>query len=602
MQRILQRNPILLVTILCVAGAHEARPAGVYVWTAASGNTWVNGIHWNNCTGTCYSPGSPGDQVFITGAQVEYDGNPDVSVGSVTLNNANVEMRQGNLGIGTLTGNGSVAVFGNSQLTLGQSLTNGAWIYLYNNLYPNGRSAPAVLQVNNGATIGPTSRVAFDSNGGPTLGQVSGATGNETLLNQGEISSPAQFWGLGTLANQGLLIPEGGATMLIQSTAFDNSLGTVQTQYRDTVRIESPTFYNYFNGTLTGGTYDSNGKIMLGGAVNTLGVGTTVTLRGGGAITDLSGANALSLDTNKGTLNITYGNDGPGKQSLNSSGLSNLGQVTVDGNSTLTSGSIFNAGGGSVLLGYGGVNNGDGFLNASSFHNEGVLQLAGSSALLANSDPTGSGTFENAGNGVAYIGTPGANPAQGVSQVIANSALVSGGVVDIESNGRLQVPDYQQTGGVLKLRGGVVLNTTAEISGGVVDGYGQFNGDLSNSGAVLQPDLGDLVVNGNYTQGADGTLDEALGSGDILFAGLDAKLDGTFIPGAVSTWGIRSKLWDSSATRRAISRTWTCPLSAPGSHGRKFLNPIPFTWMWLARRVRKPRSRVRSASPWARCL
>jgi hypothetical protein len=124
---------------------------------------------------------------------------------------------------------------------------------------------------------------------------------------------------------------------------------------------------------LTGGTYDSNGKIMLGGVVNTLGVGTTVTLRGGGAITDLSGANALSLYTNKGTLNITYGSDGPANQSLNSSGLYNLGQVTVDGYSTLTSGSIFNAGGGSVLLGYGGVNNGNGFLNASGFHNEGVL-------------------------------------------------------------------------------------------------------------------------------------------------------------------------------------------------------------------------------------
>jgi hypothetical protein len=95
---------------------------------------------------------------------------------------------------------------------------------------------------------------------------------------------------------------------------------------------------------------------------------------------------------------------------------------------------------------------------------------------------------------------------------------------------------FTQTAGTTTVQAGGTFNAaTATFAGGRVEGTGTFAGALVNTGATVAPGAspGVLTVNGNYTQGAAGTLavevqGAAAGTGhDQLVVGGTATLGGT---------------------------------------------------------------------------
>lgn len=73
---------------------------------------------------------------------------------------------------------------------------------------------------------------------------------------------------------------------------------------------------------------------------------------------------------------------------------------------------------------------------------------------------------------------------------------------------------FQQTAGECSLNGGsIVTRTGLKVSGGVLNGTGLITGDVVLDGGSFKPghSPGSIVINGNYTQTANGSLDLELG-------------------------------------------------------------------------------------------
>jgi hypothetical protein len=130
---------------------------------------------------------------------------------------------------------------------------------------------------------------------------------------------------------------------------------------------------------------------------------------------------------------------------------------------------------------------------------------------------------------------------------------------------------YSQSGGTTDVASGGVLQANPALSGGVLQGGGQVSGNLSNSGGTVRPGTspGTLTVNGNYTQGAGGTLASEIASAssfDRLSVSGTATLDGTLAiasshdPAASETFEILS-----AATRTGTFASVTGD-QLPGKH------------------------------------
>jgi len=94
-----------------------------------------------------------------------------------------------------------------------------------------------------------------------------------------------------------------------------------------------------------------------------------------------------------------------------------------------------------------------------------------------------------------------------------------------------------QTSGSLQLEGGAFRSdSTFPLEGGVITGDGTWTGSINNTGGIMRPGFGAgvITITGNYTQGADGTLEMEIGgapaSGNVdkLDIGATATLGGTF--------------------------------------------------------------------------
>lgn len=93
-----------------------------------------------------------------------------------------------------------------------------------------------------------------------------------------------------------------------------------------------------------------------------------------------------------------------------------------------------------------------------------------------------------------------------------NGTLNNAGLVELLS-GRLSVNTYQQSTGVTRLAGGGLAAGTMTVNGGMLTGFGLVQAAVANTGGTFAPGdaIGVLAIQGNYSQGASGTLEIELG-------------------------------------------------------------------------------------------
>jgi hypothetical protein len=148
------------------------------------------------------------------------------------------------------------------------------------------------------------------------------------------------------------------------------------------------------------------------------------------------------------------------------------------------------------------------------------------------------------------VNTNGSNiVGQGGGNVVATSRLASR--VQFGSPEAEAVPaGFDQTGGETNLDG-VILTGSVTLDGGVLSGSGVIYGDLTNNGGYITPghSPGILGVNGNFTQGSNGTLvvedggatpnlfDQVQVAGTAILGGtLDLQLINGYKPDAADTF------------------------------------------------------------------
>jgi hypothetical protein len=267
-----------------------------------------------------------------------------------------------------------------------------------------------------------------------------------------------------------------------------------------------------------GGTHTVNSNLTIG--VNTGSAGLYV-LSGGSLIVNgmISKGNGNSFITIEGgVLNVGGGNGSINVEQL-TVGSSTGGSHTLSGNGSITTQNL--TVGGSTAT------------STGSFTQTGGTNTATSSLNLGNFGSTGSytqsGGINNVGSShIGYLsGGTGTYTQSGGTHTVTYS-------LQIGYNG---TGTYNLQGGTLKAGS---INTTNpgataafNFTGGTL-AVGTFIGNLTNNGGILAPGAspGTTMVQGDYTQGATGTLSIELGgsgagSFDVLAVGGTATLAGT---------------------------------------------------------------------------
>ena len=322
-------------------------------------------------------------------------------------------------------------------------------------------------------------------------GDVTDVRGNLAILNT-TFNSP------GTLTNTSTLLDITGST--INAAVVNQGQLWVQPDHSP-----SPNGATVINGTLAN-TGPLATVTVLGGDADipaSLTVTGNVTNDGRIILESQSGGHTAALTVTGGTLTNTgtLGSLGQGAPAILNAALDNQGTFFPN-QGTIFTGSVMNSGTITLLHGNLTVNLTDPqtpFVNTGSIV---IGDLRGMTVEGADFVNTGSVTINHFG-----------------------TLLVSGG--------------YTQQDGMTLLNGAALsAGTLVDIEGGVLAGLGTVNADLRNAAevGVGKPGIpGTLVVNGNYTQTADGTLRVQIGG---LNAGADfdhltvtgqATLDGTLM-------------------------------------------------------------------------
>ncbi len=157
--------------------------------------------------------------------------------------------------------------------------------------------------------------------GGPLVLAGGAAIRNAALL---DLSSDASVTGAGTLTNAGTLRKSGGTGTATIALPVDN---------QGTVDVESGTLAlaSLADGTLSGGTYQLAGTLLVPGLDITANAGT-LRLAASGALSDGTGDALAGLATNTGTLELD------GRDLALTGGLANSGTVRLGGATLTTAG------------------------------------------------------------------------------------------------------------------------------------------------------------------------------------------------------------------------------------------------------------------------
>jgi hypothetical protein len=288
--------------------------------------------------------------------------------------------------------------------------------------------------------------------------------------------------------------------------------------------LAADTLTNFSGTTLTGGAYNITGTLEFAGA-NIVNNDASITLTGTKALIENStnSANALagfanneagatfalasaakfttaSNFTNNGTLNVGTG-------SLFSTGTAGAADLTNYASNTLIGGTYIATGTGQI-----------------EFNNEGttggIKTNAANITLSGAAGTTASFVDQSSNNMLANLATNSSTGSFTLSSsrtFTTAAGFTNAGLVEISKTTTLTIGangNYTQTGGSTTVDGTLTLGSTAamNISGGSLFGNaGTINGAVDLTAGAVNPGdgaglVGDIKVNGNYTQGGSGDL------------------------------------------------------------------------------------------------
>ncbi len=435
---------------------------------SGAGSLIVNGMEFISAVGpgtftqTGGSHSVSGDEYvgyYYNGTYAHSGGTHTVGTPSANAN-LTVAYFEASTGSYTLSGTASLTVNGDERIG-------------YNFAGGSSSAANGVFTQSGGTqTITGTAFIGGTSTAGAGIGtlNISGGTANIGTL---------KVWNSGAAAPSGTRVNLSGGTLSVGSLDI----------------TANPARFNW-----TGGTLDfKNGMVVdvggpLGAAVN-LGSGMTLATSGGtlsnnGMIT-LSGGSVggSSLLSNAGVIS---GNGSVG----GSGGFSNFGDVTPGGIITLVgSGASSNFGEMDVAAGN------TLRLMGAPLQNMGTIRLSGGmvggTSQLSNQS---GGTITGRGTITAPLGTSSGNIAVSDGTLNISNAFTNAGVI-------------QLAGVAGTLAGGAITNT------GTVQGFGNVNNVISNTGGTVEAVGGTLVMNA-VTSSSNGLLAASVGNKLLFTAGL----------------------------------------------------------------------------------
>jgi filamentous hemagglutinin family protein len=322
----------------------------------------------------------------------------------------------------------------------------------------------------------------------------------------------------------------GGALTITGNNVFlvNTSGGTTQS-FADSTTVAGPlnlagAAVSFGNATINGAlNYTAGSGSINAGKTLTLGAASTETISGrtfGGAGT-LANQGALTLSNstisgsldNQGTLNI----GGGANTQINGAAL------------TLTSGTVNLGAGATLTKSTGALNwNGGTLAGTGALATVGgaTFALAGSGARILNG-PTLSVTNLNLGGGSLAVQA-------GTLNAAGTTTIASGTLLDVTGGTFNAGGATVNVSGTFHAGGGAISAGTMNVNaGGLLYGGGTIVGNVVNNGTVSPGNSpGTLTINGNYTQGAGGTLAAELGGTtaganyDVLNVTGTATLDG----------------------------------------------------------------------------
>ena len=329
------------------------------------------------------------------------------------------------------------------------------------------------LRVNGDATLGGAGSIVMSNNG---FNRIYGATGAERLtLGAGFSIIGAGQLGLNQLmvTNQGLIVADGTAGLRIHVGnaigSFNNAGGVIE--------VKDGSFARFDGGLIEGGTLRGNLTSALEGS--TAATLSGVSMDGVLGLRNGQGLGIAGLISNNGTLKLESAGFLTDLRVNASTTLGGSGTVALSSNA---SNRIYGATGNERLtIAAGQTIRGSGQLgvNQLKITNQGSIVADQSVALTVN--PTGSDALENAGTIRSETGSQ--------LVVIGSNLQHTGPNAQTIVHGTLTVPQI-------------------DLSAGSLSGTGTIIGAVVNTGGTVAPGAspGKLTIQGNYNQGALGTL------------------------------------------------------------------------------------------------
>ena len=542
------------VTIINYAGGVlEGGGTAAAVYTGGNNATIVNyGTITADSSNVAVDLGSGNSSLQILGGSAQVNGNINGGTGTSTVeidpgqNNtftyagalSNVsQLTIGTGGQGTVVLNGASTYSGDtvvwSKLVLGNSSAVGTGtlnLLGATAVYTNGIHVANGVNLDNGGTIEVDGSDTATQSGAITWSTNGGAEHYNNLLDK---------TGTGTLVLAATTPYTGGVT--ISSGTLQANASSLQGNITDNASL---VFDQASDGSFTG-TIGGTGTLNKIGAGNLTLVGAN-TYTGGTLIS----AGTLQGDSSSLQGAITNNASLVFDQSSNGSfagSIGGTGALTKIGGGTLTLAGANTYSGGTVIT-------------------AGALQ-GDTNSLQGNITDNAALVFNQGSDGV-YAGVLSGNGAltkAGAGTLVLNGTNSFSGTTDVQA-GTLEVGDASNASATLG--GNVQVD-----AGAALRGHGTIAGNVTNNGA-LQPggSIGTLTIQGNYTQGANGSLViDASPSGQADLLAIDGKANiagSTVVVGTNGNWAARTDYTILTATQGVSGQF------ASASSNLAFLTPV----------------------------
>ncbi len=489
---------------------------------AGIGNVVVSGVGTTvNAGGVSLGVGNISTMTVSGGAVVTTTGSVSVGIGDTA--DLTIDGSTWNNGNTTFVGNGSLSV------TSGSTFSSLSLI--------SGTGAPSTVTFQGPNTQVDITNVTIGKTGTSSLSVTNGVVMNSKIVEIGVgadssaiISGPTTNW---TLTEVNRFAP---GTLTVGA---GDQIGTF---------FSSGAVYKTGSLSIENGSSVTTEDMYVGRTRTGLG---TLNISGPGATLDAG--SQTSDDTyigylGDGVVNVTNGATfDSGRVFVGRFGIRNLlrGELNVIGPS-----STWNANG-FAYVGFNNNNSNQPFQSGSLFFSEGTVNITGGATASSTGLVVGDRRLSK---GVINIDGAGTQMSVGLNgvQIGHLETFISGfgtsfegaGFVNVSNGGQLNVTgDIHVDAGTLDLLNGTVTASTVFVEGErlddgatvVLSGDGTINANVMNSGGFITPghSAGALVINGDFTQLSDGTLDIELGGllqgteHDFLNVSGIAMLDGT---------------------------------------------------------------------------